>query len=56
MSSDTSQEEHELIALRKAKLDRIRAEGAAFPNDFRRTHLSDALHFEHGDSTKEFFG
>ena len=54
MSSDTSQEEHELIALRKAKLDKLRAEGAAFPNDFRRTHLSDALHFEHGDSTKEF--
>ena len=54
MSSDTSQEEHELIALRKAKLDKLRAEGAAFPNDFRRTHLSDALHLEHGDSTKEF--
>ena len=41
--TDQSLDENELFALRKAKLDALRASGQAFPNDFRRSHLADEL-------------
>ena len=36
--------ENEQIAQRKAKLEALRAKGNAYPNDFRRNTLADALH------------
>ncbi|CAL7962511.1 lysine--tRNA ligase/Ap4A synthetase/Ap3A synthetase [Gammaproteobacteria bacterium] len=36
--------ENEQIAQRKAKLEALRAQGNAYPNDFRRNTLADALH------------
>ena len=52
-SIDQSLDENELFALRKAKLDALRETGQAFPNDFRRTHLADALQVEFERATKE---
>ncbi|MDC3364638.1 lysine--tRNA ligase [Pseudomonadales bacterium] len=52
-SIDQSLDENELFALRKAKLDALRETGQAFPNDFRRTHLADALQVEFEHATKE---
>jgi lysyl-tRNA synthetase class 2 len=46
-------EEHEHIAQRRAKLDSLREEGIAFPNDFRRDVMAGELHAEYGDKTKE---
>lgn len=40
----TIDSEHELIAERRRKLDRIREQGTAFPNDFRRNALAGQLH------------
>ncbi len=52
-SIDQSLDENELFAVRKAKLDALRKTGQAFPNDFRRTHLADALQVEFEGATKE---
>lgn len=41
-------EENALIALRRAKLDRLRQAGPAFPNDFRRNALAGDLHARYG--------
>ena len=49
----TPEEEHKLIAQRRAKLDAIRARGPAFPNDFRRDSLGQELHNELDDKTAE---
>jgi len=49
----TPEEEHKLIAQRRAKLDAIRARGPAFPNDFRRDALGQELHNELDDKTAE---
>ncbi len=46
-------EENELFALRKNRLDELRAAGNPFPNDFRRQDLSAALHDRFADSTKD---
>lgn len=43
--------EAELIAQRKAKLEKIREQGVAFPNDFRRDALAADLHAEFDGST-----
>jgi lysyl-tRNA synthetase, class II len=37
-------DENHLIAERKAKLERLREKGPAFPNDFRRDASADELH------------
>jgi lysyl-tRNA synthetase class 2 len=46
-------EENRLIAQRRDKLTALRAEGVAFPNDFRRDALAQALHAEFGEESAE---
>ncbi|WP_295544051.1 lysine--tRNA ligase [uncultured Thiohalocapsa sp.] len=41
-------DEHKLIAQRRAKLQALRAQGNAFPNDFRRTVVAGELHAAYG--------
>ena len=50
---DTAGEENKLIAERRAKLALLRADGVAFPNDFRRTEQAGVLQGEYGESSKE---
>ena len=52
MSNDKQQEENKLIAERRGKLDALRAEGNAYPNDFRRNAVAEELHrtFESHDN------
>lgn len=38
------QDENHVIATRREKLDRLRSQGQAFPNDFRRDTLAEHLH------------
>jgi len=52
-SEDPVVEEFELRKIRKAKLDVLRAQGQAFPNDFRRTDMAEALQADYGASSKE---
>ncbi len=40
----TDAEVNHLIAERRAKLERVREQGVAFPNDFRRDALAGELH------------
>jgi lysyl-tRNA synthetase class 2 len=42
-------DENEQIALRRQKLAELRAQGQAFPNDFRRNVVAGELHAEYGD-------
>jgi lysyl-tRNA synthetase class 2 len=44
----TDQDEHALIAQRRAKLNALREAGNAFPNDFRRDAIAGELHAEYG--------
>lgn len=55
MSNDQEQpqDENKIIAERRAKLDGLREQGYAFPNDFRRDAYADDLHQAHGDKDKE---
>ncbi len=46
-------EDNKLIAERRAKLDAIRAERNAYPNQFRRTHLAADLHQKYDELDKE---
>ena len=56
MTADTNQpDENKLIAERRAKLDKVRAGGIAFPNDFRRDALADQLLTAYGDRPTEWF-
>ncbi len=56
MSDDTiPTDENKLIAERRAKLERLREQGAAFPNDFRRDALADQLLTAYGDRAPEWF-
>jgi len=50
-----SEDENKLIAERRAKLDKLRASGMAFPNDFRRDALADQLQTAYGDREAEWF-
>ena len=50
MEKLSSENEHEQIALRRAKLAELRAQGNAFPTDFRRNVMAAELHAEYGDS------
>ena len=47
------QDENKLIAERRAKLDALREQGVAFPNDFRRTAEAGDLQAEFGECSKE---
>ena len=49
------QDENKLIAERRKKLDGIREQGNAFPNDFRRDALAGDLLAQYGDKQNEFF-
>jgi lysyl-tRNA synthetase, class II len=49
------QDENKLIAERRAKLGKLRAAGAAFPNDFRRDALADQLLTAYSDHPSEWF-
>ena len=49
----TDQDENSLIAQRRAKLDALRAEGNAFPNDFRRNAIAGELHAEYDDKDND---
>jgi len=44
VSNDKQQDENKLIAERRAKLDALREQGNAFPNDFRRNAIAEELH------------
>ncbi len=44
MSNDKQQDENKLIAERRAKLDALREQGNAYPNDFRRNAIAEELH------------
>ena len=46
-------DEHDQIAQRQAKLAELRAQGSAFPNDFRRDSLAGELHREHDDRSTD---
>jgi lysyl-tRNA synthetase, class II len=48
-------DENKLIAERRAKLEKLRAGGPAFPNDFRRDALADQLLTAYGDRAPEWF-
>ncbi len=55
MSKENSVEvdENRLIAERRQKLDLLREEGNAFPNDFRRNVVAGELHAEYGEMEPE---
>ena len=47
------QDENQIIAERRAKLNAMRKHGNAFPNDFQREHLGADLHAAYQDKSKE---
>ena len=47
--------ENHLITERKAKLERLREKGSAFPNDFRRNAAADDLQTAYGAHAAEWF-
>ncbi len=52
-ASQDAADENRLIAQRREKLDAIRQQRNAFPNDFRPADLAADLHAAYGDKTKE---
>ena len=53
MTDEQQQDEHRLIAERRAKLNEIREKRVAFPSDFRRNVMAGELHAEYGEKDKE---
>ena len=53
--SEAEQDEHALIAQRRAKLAALREQGVAFPTDFRRNVVAGELHAEYGDKDNAYF-
>lgn len=49
------EDENKLIAQRREKLRALRAEGIAFPNDFRRNVMAGELHAEYGEKDNAYF-
>ncbi len=47
------QDENQIITERRAKLQELRKNGIAFPNDFERKNLAAELHTSYGDQNKE---
>jgi lysyl-tRNA synthetase class 2 len=47
------QDENQIITERRAKLQELRKNGIAFPNDFERKNLAAELHASYGDQNKE---
>jgi lysyl-tRNA synthetase class 2 len=52
-TNNPPQDENQIIAERRAKLARLREQGQAFPNDFRRKDLAGDLHRSHDSKSKE---
>jgi lysyl-tRNA synthetase, class II len=52
--ADVEDEQNKLIAERRAKLARLREQGPAFPNDFRRNALAGELKAAFGERTAEW--
>lgn len=52
-ANDLPVDENSIIAERRAKLDAIRAQGVAFPNDFRPKHKAADLHAQFNEFTRE---
>jgi lysyl-tRNA synthetase class 2 len=52
-ASELPQDENSIIAERRAKLNAIRANGIAFPNDFRPKHKAADLQAQYGDISRE---
>src|SRR6185436_6723458 len=50
---EAPQDENQIISERRQKLARLREQGPAFPNDFRRRDLAGDLQKAHGHKTKE---
>ncbi|MFO1317005.1 MAG: lysine--tRNA ligase [Burkholderiales bacterium] len=50
---EAPQDENQIIAERRAKLAALRAQGQAYPNDFRRDALAADLHAKYGDVPNE---
>lgn len=48
-----AEDENKLVAERRAKLGRMREQGNAFPNDFRRTALAGELQSAQGERSRE---
>src|SRR5215470_12044906 len=46
-------DENQIVAERRAKLQALRGQGAAFPNDFQRTHVAGELHATFGEQPNE---
>jgi len=44
---------HPILAERRAKLQRLRQLGPAYPNDFARTHTAAELHARYGDASRD---
>ncbi|GLS89703.1 lysine--tRNA ligase [Psychromonas marina] len=44
---------NDILSARLEKLDAMRAKGQAFPNDFRRKHISDELRAKYAEKSKE---
>ena len=53
MGENNKLDENALIAERRRKLDALREEGNAFPNDFRRNALAEELHQSYGKHEDE---
>jgi lysyl-tRNA synthetase class 2 len=51
--NDARDDEHKLIAQRRAKLQALRDNGSAFPNDFRRDVMAGELLAEYGEHAAE---
>ena len=51
--TQTPEDENKLIAQRREKLQKMREQGNAFPNDFRRDALAAELHAEYDDKSAE---
>jgi lysyl-tRNA synthetase class 2 len=51
--SDQPQDENKLIAQRREKLEQLRENGKAFPNDFRRNSMAGELHAEYDEKSDE---
>jgi len=51
----TEVEVNHLVAERRAKLERLRERGEAFPNDFRRDSTAEQLHLAYGGHPPEWF-
>lgn len=54
-SQHEDQDENQLIALRRDKLDAIRKKGVAFPNTFKREFYAQQLQQDYGDKDKPWF-